>query len=110
MKKLNKVVTPLIAVAMMAGGWMISPAQGFMSDNSTKSSVQDWQKAPAGVDPKGYQDGVQAMQLDALTHRPIDFKLAAHYKNPPVKTQDRPTYQAAFEAGYKAAMQHPTTN
>ena len=107
MKKLTSAVTPLIAVAMMAGGWMISPAQSFAPENTTMSAVQDWQKTPAGVDPKGYQDGLQALKLDVLTHRPIDYKLANHYVHPPVKKgAARDAYLAAFEAGYKTAMQH----
>jgi hypothetical protein len=107
MKKLNRVVAPLIAVAMLAGAGMILPAQNFVSSSTDMSTVKDWQKTPAGMNDLGYQDGLMALKLDVMAKRPIDFKLGNRYVHPPVKKgAERDAYRAAYEAGYKAAMQH----
>jgi hypothetical protein len=108
MKKGMTVATALIAVSMMTGGFMTLAAQGPSAgvDKTTMAAVQDWQKAPAGMNAAGYADGIQALQLDKLTGRAIDFRLGNRYQHPLVKKEQRDAYRAAFEAGYKAAMQH----
>jgi len=108
MNKVIRVATALMAVSIMTGGFMTLAAQGpsAAADKTTLATVQDWQKAPANMDAAGYAAGIQALQLDKLTGRPIDFRLGNRYQHPPVKAAQRDAFRAAFEAGYKAAMQH----
>ncbi len=105
MKKLTRIATPLIAVAMMTGVPMMSLAQA-QSNNTTQ---QDWNTPPAGTEhaQAGYRDGVQAAQLDKAANRKLDAKSSFLYQHPKVKKgPERDAYLSQFEAGYNAALQH----
>jgi len=105
MKKLIRIATPLIAVAMMTSVPMLSLAQNTQTQNS---STQDWNTPPAGTtQAQGYNDGIQAAKLDTLVHRKIDAKSSYLYLHPKVKKgPERDAYLQNFVAGYNAAVQH----
>ena len=110
MKKLMRIATPLIAVAMMTGVPMLSLAQNTQTQNS---STQDWNTPPAGTEQAqaGYRDGIEAAKLDATAKRKIDAKSSYLYLHPKVKKgPERDAYLQNFEAGYNAAVQHGATS
>jgi len=110
MKKLIRIATPLIAVAMMTSVPMLSLAQNTQTQNS---SVQDWNTPPAGTEQAqaGYRDGIQAAQLDKAANRKLDAKSSFLYVHPKVKKGPaRDAYLSNFEAGYNAALQHGATS
>jgi hypothetical protein len=111
MKSTLKVATSLMAVAMMTVPMMAlaqSSQQGNVSMQQSNMN-EDWSTAPAGMTPDGYKAGIDAAKLDKLVQRPMDPKLGAMYKNPPVSKSQRDAYRAAFVAGYQAAVQHGAT-
>lgn len=109
MKKLVKLVTPLIAVAMMTGAANFASAQGSPMSQNTTPAVQDWNTPPAGTEQaqQGWRDGIEAAKLDKLANRKIDAKSSYLYTHPPVKKGPaRDAYLDSFVAGYNAAVSH----
>ncbi|WP_158794520.1 hypothetical protein [Granulicella sp. L60] len=105
MKKLIRIATPLIAVALMSGAPLFAHAQ---NNQATTSQVQDWNTPPAGTEQaqQGYRDGLQAAQLDKAAKRKIDAKSSHLYVHPPVKGTARDEYRSSFVSGYEAAVKH----
>jgi outer membrane murein-binding lipoprotein Lpp len=105
MKKLIRIATPLIAVALMSGAPLFAHAQ---NNQAATSQVQDWNTPPAGTEQaqQGYRDGLQAAQLDKAAKRKIDAKSSHLYVHPPVKGAVRDEYRSSFVSGYEAAVKH----
>jgi hypothetical protein len=113
MRKLTRIATPLIAVAIMSSVPFMTLAQNSQAGNQTQnSSTQDWNTPPAGTEQaqQGFRDGIEAAKLDTLAKRKIDAKSSHLYLHPPVKGGAVPAYRSAFEAGYAAALQHGATS
>jgi hypothetical protein len=113
MRRLTRIATPLIAVAIMSSGPFMTLAQNSQAGNQTQnSSTQDWNAPPAGTEQaqQGYRDGIEAAKLDTLAKRKIDAKSSHLYLHPPVKGSVVSTYRSAFEAGYGAALKHGATS
>jgi hypothetical protein len=111
MKKLTRISTPLIAVAIMTSVPFMALAQSSpTTGNQTQNNAtQDWNTPPAGTEQaqQGYKDGIEAAKLDTLAKRKIDAKASHLYMHPPVKGNDAVNaYRSAFEAGYAAAVKH----
>jgi hypothetical protein len=109
MSKLNRLATPLIAVAIMSSVPFVSLAQNSQAGNDTKNNaVQEWNAPPPGTEQaqQGYRDGIEAAKLDTLAKRKIDAKSSHLYQHPPVKGDARDAYRSAFESGYQAALKH----
>jgi hypothetical protein len=110
MKSTLKVATSLMAVAMMTVPMMALAQSSQMGNAPMQSSTNsDWTTAPTGMAADGYKDGIETAKLDRLVKRPMDAKLGAMYKNPPVNKAQKDAYRAAFVAGYQAAVQHGAT-
>jgi len=110
MKKLIRIATPLIAVAMMTSVPMMSLAQNTQTQNNT---TQDWNTPPAGTEQAqaGYRDGIEAAQLDKTANRKLDAKSSYLYQHPKVKKgPERDAYLQNFVAGYNAALQHSSAS
>ena len=110
MKKLTRIATPLIAVAMMTVP-MMALAQSSQQGNATQSSStnNDWTTPPAGTaQPQAYKDGIESAKLDKLTKRAIDPTKSHMYVAPPVKKDARDAYRTSFVAGYQVAVSHGT--
>lgn len=105
MKKLIRIATPLIAVALMSGAPLFAHAQTSQTQNS---AVQEWNTPPAGTEQaqQGYRDGIEAAKLDKAAKRKIDAKASHLYVHPPVKGAARDEYRSGFEAGYQASLKH----
>ena len=105
MKKLIRVATPLMAVALMSGAPFFAHAQ---NNQAQTSQVQDWNTPPAGTEQaqQGYRDGLEAAKLDKAANRKIDAKSSHLYLHPPVKGSARDEYRSSFSAGYDAAVKH----
>jgi hypothetical protein len=105
MKKLIRIATPLMAVALMSGAPFFAHAQQ-MTETQTKA--QEWNTPPAGTPEaqQGYRDGIQAAQLDKAAKRKIDAKSSHLYQHPPVKGAARDEYRTSFTAGYDAQVKH----
>jgi hypothetical protein len=110
MKKLIRIATPLIAVAIMTSVPFMALAQSSQAGNQTQNSAtQDWNTPPAGTEQaqQGYRDGIEAAKLDTIAKRKVDAKSSHLYVHPPVKGTDAVNaYRSAFEAGYAAAVKH----
>jgi N-acetyl-beta-hexosaminidase len=110
MRKLNRLATPLIAVAIMSSVPFVALAQNSQAGNQPQNNtaVQEWNSPPAGTEQaqQGYRDGIEAAKLDALAKRKIDAKSSHLYQHPPVKGDARDAYRSAFESGYQAAVKH----
>ena len=109
MKKLIRMATPLMAVALMGGAPFFAHAQ---NNQAQAAQVQDWNAPPAGTEQaqQGYRDGIEAAKLDTLAKRKVDAKSSHLYLHPPVKGKDATdAYRSAFEAGYAAALKHGVT-
>ena len=110
MRKLSRIATPLIAVAIMSSVPFMTLAQSSPAGNQTQNSAtQDWNTPPPGTEQvqQGFKDGILAAQLDTLAKRRIDAKASHLYVHPPVKGNDAVNaYRSAFEAGYNAAIKH----
>ncbi|HUD21486.1 MAG TPA: hypothetical protein VMQ60_01470 [Acidobacteriaceae bacterium] len=110
MKKLTRIATPLIAVAIMTSVPFMTLAQSSQAGNQTQNSAtQDWNTPPPGTEQaqQGYRDGIEAAKLDTQAKRKIDAKSSHLYLHPPVKGTDAVnTYRSAFQSGYDAAVKH----
>lgn len=109
MKKLTRIATPLMAVALMSSAPFIALAQNSPAGNQTQNATQDWNTPPAGTEQaqKGFQDGIEAAKLDKLAKRTIDAKVSHLYVHPPVKGAEAVNqYRTAFQSGYDAAVKH----
>lgn len=104
MKKLIRIATPLMAVALMSGAPIFAHAQQ-MTETQTKA---EWTTPPAGTPEaqQGYRDGIQGAQLDKAAKRKIDAQSSHLYVHPPVKSAARDEYRKNFIAGYDAAVKH----
>jgi hypothetical protein len=106
MKKLIRIATPLIAVAMMTSP-MIALAQSSQTGNATQNNSTDWSAPPAGTEQaQAYRDGVEAAQLDKAANRKIDPTASYLYNHPKVKKDQRDAYRSSFVQGYQAALKH----
>jgi hypothetical protein len=105
MKKLTRIATPLIAVALMGGAPLFAHAQ---NQQAPTTESQSWNTPPAGTEQEqaAYRDGVQSALADKLANRKVDAKSSNLYVHPPVKKQSRDAYRASFVAGYEAAVKH----
>ncbi len=105
MKKLIRIATPLMAVALLSGAPLFAQAQNNQVQNS---QIQDWNTPPAGTEQaqQGYRDGIEAAKLDKAANRKIDAKSSHLYVHPPVKGTARDEYRSSFAAGYDAAVKH----
>ena len=114
MKKLTRIATPLIAVAIMSSVPFMTLAQSSPAGNQTQNSAtQDWNTPPPGTEQaqQGYRDGIEAAKLDTLAKRKIDAKASHLYMHPPVKGGDAVSaYRSAFESGYAAALKHQSAS
>jgi hypothetical protein len=114
MKKLIRIATPLMAVAIMSSVPFMALAQSSQVGNQTQNNAtQDWNTPPAGTEQaqQGYRDGILAAKLDTAAKRKIDAKASHLYLHPPVKGNDaQNAYRSSFEAGYQAALQHGATS
>jgi hypothetical protein len=102
-KKLIRIATPVLAVALMSGVQLFAQAQ-----NQPATENQSWNTPPPGTEQEqsAYRDGVQSALADKLAKRPVDPKTSNLYVHPPVKKQSRDAYREHFVAGYEAAMKH----
>jgi hypothetical protein len=107
MKKLIRMATPVMAMALLSGSTLFAHAQNTPMQPSTAQSA-DWNNPPAGSEQakQGYRDGIEAAQLDQAAKRKIDAKASHLYVHPPVKGAARDEYRASFAAGYDAAVKH----
>jgi hypothetical protein len=105
MKKLIRVATPLMAVALMSGATFFAHAQNNQAPTAQSDS---WNTPPAGTEQaqSAYRDGVEAAQLDKAAHRKIDAKSSYLYLHPKAKGAARDEYRSNFTAGYEAAVKH----
>jgi hypothetical protein len=114
MKKLSRIATPLIAVAIMSSISFMTLAQSSPVGNQTQNkATQDWNTPPPGTEKaqQGFKDGILAARLDTLAKRKIDAKVSHLYLHPPVKGDDAVSaYRSAFEAGYDAGLKHGATS
>jgi len=110
MKMMNRMAAPLIAVALFSGAQLLAQAQNPQQTTPAPERQTDWNTPPPGTEQAqlGYRDGIEAAKLDKLAHRPIEAKASHLYVHPPnyVKKNDQADYRAAFENGYKAAVQN----
>ena len=108
MKMMNRIVAPLIAVALFSGAQLLAQAQNPQQNNSAQEQQTDWNTPPPGTEQaqQGYRDGIEAAKLDKLAHRPVDPKVSHLYVHPPVKGTSVNDYRAGFEGGYKAALKY----
>jgi hypothetical protein len=104
MKKLIRIATPLMAVALMSGATLFAHTQ----NQTSSAQTQEWNTPPQGTEQaqQGYRDGVEAAQLDRAAKRKIDAKASHLYLHPPVKGAARDEYRSGFTAGYEAAIKH----
>jgi hypothetical protein len=109
MKKIFRIATPLMAVALMTGASVSALAQNTQKQNTP--SVQDWNTPPAGTEQsqQAFRDGIEAARLDKAAKRTIDAKTSHLYKKPPVKKDQQDAYRSDFEKGYQAQVSHDST-
>ncbi len=107
MKKLTRIATPLMAVALMSGATLFAHAQNNQAATSS-AQAQDWNTPPAGTEQaqQGYRDGIEGAKLDQTAKRKIDPKSSYLYVHPPVKGAARDEYRSSFINGYEAAVKH----
>ena len=105
MKKLIRIATPLIAVALMSGAPLFAHAQ---NQPAPTTESQSWNTPPPGTEQaqSAYRDGVQSALADKLANRKVDATTSNRYVHPPVKKQSRDEYRSNFVAGYNAAVKH----
>jgi hypothetical protein len=105
MKKLIRIATPLMAVALMSGASFFAHAQ---DNQAPTAQSQSWNTPPPGTEQaqSAYRDGVEAAQLDKAAHRKIDAKSSYLYLHPRAKGSARDEYRSNFTAGYEAAVKH----
>jgi hypothetical protein len=104
MKKLIRIATPLIAVALMSGAPLLAHAQNQAPTTENRS----WNTPPPGTEQAqaAYRDGVESAQIDKVAQRKVDAKSSYKYLHPPVKGAARDEYRSSFVAGYEAAVKH----
>ncbi|WP_263367080.1 hypothetical protein [Edaphobacter bradus] len=104
MRKLIRIASPLLAVALVSS----SPVLAIAQTNQAAQNVQDWNTPPAGTEQaqQGYRDGIEAAKLDRAAKRKIDAKSSHLYLHPPVKGAAREAYRDSFVNGYEAAVKH----
>ena len=105
MKKLIRIGTPLIAVALMSGTAFSAPAQ---EKQTPTTGSRSWNTPPPGTEQAqaAYRDGIESAQLDMTAKRKVDAKSSYRYVHPPVKGAARDEYRLNFTAGYEAALKH----
>jgi hypothetical protein len=105
MKKLIRIATPLIAVALMSGTTVSAHAQ---EKQTPATESRSWNTPPPGTEQaqSAYRDGVESAQLDITAKRKVDAKSSYRYVHPPVKGAARDEYRSNFTAGYEAAVKH----
>jgi hypothetical protein len=105
MKKLNRIATPLIAVALMSGTTFSAHAQ---EKQTPTTESRSWNTPPPGTEQaqSAYRDGVESAQLDITAKRKVDAKSSYRYVHPPAKGAARDEYRSNFTAGYEAAVKH----
>jgi hypothetical protein len=108
MKKLTRIATPLIAVALMSGATLFANAQVKQDTPAQSSESRSWNTPPPGTEQAqaAYRDGVESAQLDMTAKRKVDAKSSHLYVHPPVKSAARDEYRSSFTAGYEAAVKH----
>src|SRR5580698_1105804 len=108
MKKLTRIATPLIAVALMGGATLFAHAQVKQDTPAQSSESHSWNTPPPGTEQaqSAYRDGVESAQLDIAAKRKVDAKSSHLYVHPPVKGAARDEYRSSFTAGYEAAVKH----
>jgi hypothetical protein len=109
MKNFNRIVSPLVAVALIGGAPFTAFAQNQNNNAPAATSTQDWNTPPAGTEQaqQGFRDGIEAAKLDTLAKRKIDAKASHLYVHPPVKGAEAVNvYRQQFETGYNAAVKH----
>ena len=89
MKKLTRIATPLIAVAIMTSVPFMALAQSSPMRGAKPKTTQPRTgtlRLPGTEQAQqGYRDGIEAAKLDALAKRKIDAKSSHLYVHPPVK-------------------------
>jgi hypothetical protein len=105
MKKLIRIATPLIAVALMSGATLLAHAQ---NNQAPTTESRSWNTPPPGTEQAqaAYRDGVESAQIDKTAQRKVDARTSYKYLHPPVKSSARDDYRANFVAGYEAAVKH----
>jgi len=113
MTTINRIAASLMAAALFTGASSLY-AQSTQAQSQYTTQAQapaeEWNTPPAGTEQaqQGWRDGVEAAKLDKLAHRPVDPKVSHLYVHPPanVKKDAVADYRAAFESGYKKAVDH----
>jgi hypothetical protein len=105
MRKLIRIATPLIAVALMSGRPFSAHAQ---EQQAPTTESRSWNTPPPGTEQAqaAYRDGLESAQLDKVAKRKVDAKSSYRYVHPPVKGAAREEYRTNFTAGYEAAVKH----
>src|SRR5271168_4737644 len=105
MKKLIRIATPLIAVALMSGATVFAHAQ---NNQAPTTESRSWNTPPPGTEQAqaAYRDGVESAQIDKAAQRKVEAKSSYKYVHPPVKSAARDEYRANFTAGYEDAVKH----
>jgi hypothetical protein len=105
MKRLIRIATPLIVVALTSGASFFAHAQ---DNQAPTAQSQSWNTPPPGTEQaqSAYRDGVEAAALDKAAHRKIDAKSSHLYLHPPVKGAARDEYRTSFTAGYEAGVKN----
>jgi len=117
MTTINRIAASLMAAALFTGASSLyaqSSNQSAQAQSSyttpAQAPMEEWNTPPAGTEQaqQGWRDGVEAAKLDKLAHRPVDPKVSHLYVHPPanVKKDAVADYRAAFESGYKKAVDH----
>lgn len=110
MNKLTRMITPLIAGALISSVSFTMLAQNPPLGNQTPTTTtQDWNTPPPGTEQaqQGFRDGIEAAKLDTAAKRKIDAKSSHLYLHPPVKGADAVSaYRSAFQVGYAAQLKH----
>src|ERR1700712_4405127 len=105
MKKLKRIATPLIAVAMMTVP-MMAPAQSSQQGNAAQSNTTNAGSInPEAQAAQAYKDGVESASIDMAAKRVLDPLKSFRYTHPPVKKgPERDAYLTQFSAGYQAHL------
>lgn len=103
--KLTRIVTPLMAVALMGALPVLAHAQ---TTKAAQTQNEDWNTPPPGTEQaqQAYRDGIEAAKLDRAAKRKIEAKSSHLYQHPPVKGDAREAYRTNFVNGYEAAVKH----
>ena len=108
MKKLTRIATPLIAVAMMTVP-MMALAQSSQGNAAQSTTTNAGSINPEAQASQSYADGVQSATIDMAAKRVLDPQKSYRYLHPPVKKgPERDAYLANFSAGYTAHVKATT--